>query len=61
MWGKETSLQWNPVFSSADIKTGTFTVSNTGPGDTVSVEIVVRRVKDWSDCHSYCRGRGSSY
>ena len=48
--GERNFVAMEPCFfSSADIKTGTFTVSNTGPGETVNVEIVVRRVKDWSD------------
>ena len=41
--GAEASLRWSPVLSRADIKTETCTVSNTGPGDKVSVEIVARR------------------
>ena len=43
--GAETSLQCGPVLSSADVKNETTTVSNTGPSDTVSVEIVVYRFK----------------
>ena len=35
--------------SSADVETETFTVSNTGPGDTDGVEIVVHLVKNWLD------------
>ena len=41
--GEETSLRWNQVLSSADIKTYTFTMSNTGTGGSVGIEIVVNQ------------------
>ena len=39
--GGETSLRWSLVLSSADVQTETFTVSNTGQGDIVGVEVVL--------------------
>ena len=39
--GAETSLRWSLLLSNAGVKTETFIVSNTDPGDIVGVEVVL--------------------